>query len=206
MTRVRSLVSVLMGAMLSTGAVACSKDTAETQGEPIADVEPAGEPETGQADRPVPSLPAPAGGVEPADAVGPEASPAPEGEAGQDGRRRGRRGERRAAMLEKFDKNQDGQIDDTERAAMRSARAAQMIARLDGDGDGSLSRDELAAVEGRGRRRFFDIAKADANGDGAVSTTELETHMAERMAERMRRRGGPAGEDAEAGEDATQPQ
>ncbi len=203
MTRVRSLVSVLMGAMLSTGAVACSKDKAETQAEPVAEAEPAGEPETGQADRPVPSLPAPADGVEPAEAVAPEANAATE--PAQD-RRRGRRGERRAAMLEKFDQNQDGQIDDTERAAMRSARAAQMIARFDGDGDGSLSRDELAAVEGRGRRRSFDIAKADANGDGAVSAAELETHMTERMAERMRRRGGPASEDAEAGEGAAEPQ
>ncbi len=91
---------------------------------------------------------------------------------------------------------------------MRSQRAARMIARLDSDGDGSLSRDELAAVEGQGRRRFFDIAKADANGDGAVSAEELETHMAERM---RQRRGGPDGDGAEPEgaaqpEGATQPQ
>ncbi len=84
MTRVGSLLSVLMGAMLSTGAVAgCSKEKVETPPEQAA--EPIAETETSAAERPVPSLPAPAGkDVEPAEPVAPEAS-APDAEPARTG-------------------------------------------------------------------------------------------------------------------------
>lgn len=198
MTRARSLVSVMTGALLATGALAgCSKDKTEAPAEQAALPEESGESggQTAPADRPTPKLPDTAAGKN-VDPTAPEA--APDGE-GRQGRWRGR-GERRAAMMERFDKNQDGKIDDTERTAMRGERAARMIKRFDSDGDGSLSAEELAA--GQGKRRGFDIGKADANGDGAVSAAELETHMAQRMADRLRaRRGEQAGE---ASEDATE--
>jgi EF hand len=201
MTRARSLVSVLTGALLATGALAgCSKDKTEAPAEQAALPEEPGESgaQTSPGERPVPKLPDTAGkDVEATEGGAPEA--APDGE--RRGRWRGRSGERRAAMLERFDQNQDGKIDDSERTAMRSQRAARMVERFDTNGDGSLSGDELTAMQGR--RRGFDAGKADANGDGSLSAAELETHMTQRSEERMRaRQARRAGQAAEAGEAA----
>jgi len=78
------------------------------------------------------------------------------------------------AMLAEFDKNGDGQLDDSEREAMRTAMAArfgrgqgggrtnsrprlsqeEMLQRFDRNGDGKLDEDEMAAMResfGRGR-------------------------------------------------------
>jgi len=55
----------------------------------------------------------------------------------------------RKEMLDKYDTNKDGKLDDSERKAMRDARTAELktahpklFAALDTDGDGTLSEEE----------------------------------------------------------------
>ncbi len=55
----------------------------------------------------------------------------------------GDRGERRAKMLERFDTNRDGQLDEAERSQMKAARAEARFKKLDTDGNGSLSLEEF---------------------------------------------------------------
>jgi Ca2+-binding EF-hand superfamily protein len=84
-----------------------------------------------------------------------------------------------AAMMQKFDANRAGTLDDAERlkmkeafAARHAARKAARIARFDSDGDGALSPAERAAMkDARARARF---AKLDANGDGTLSLEEFK--------------------------------
>ncbi len=89
-------------------------------------------------------------------------------------RPRGRGNFNAEEMLKQFDKNGDGQLDDSEREAMRTAMAArfaggpggdrtnsrprlsqaEILQRFDKDGDGKLSEEEMAAMResfGRGR-------------------------------------------------------
>src|SRR5690606_16243369 len=56
---------------------------------------------------------------------------------------RARHAERRAKMLERFDTNRDGQLDEAERAAMWQAKLDAKFARLDANGDGVISRAEF---------------------------------------------------------------
>jgi hypothetical protein len=65
--------------------------------------------------------------------------------AGDEGHQHGGRGDR-AAMLERFDTNKDGQLDDQEREAARAARKAEMLQRFDKDKDGQLSESERDAM------------------------------------------------------------
>jgi Ca2+-binding EF-hand superfamily protein len=58
---------------------------------------------------------------------------------------------RKAAMMKKFDTNQDGKLDQTERAARAEERAIHKFAKLDTDGDGKLSLDEFKAGQRQGR-------------------------------------------------------
>ncbi|HSK04137.1 MAG TPA: EF-hand domain-containing protein [Kofleriaceae bacterium] len=86
---------------------------------------------------------------------------------------------KKAAVMQKFDANKDGTLDDAERmkmkeafAAKRAARKAARVARFDADGDGALSPAERAAMkDARARARF---AKLDANGDGKLSLEEFK--------------------------------
>lgn len=86
---------------------------------------------------------------------------------------------KRAAMMQKFDANNDGALDDAERAKMkdafaakRAARKAARIAQFDANKDGALSPAEHAAMKDeRARARF---AKLDANGDGKLSLDEFK--------------------------------
>lgn len=98
---------------------------------------------------------------------------------------------KKAAMMQKFDANGDGALDDTERAKMKEAFAARRaahkaakLARFDADGDGALSPAERAAMkDARARARF---AKLDANGDGLLSLDEFKAGSS--------RRGGHGGQ------------
>ena len=51
----------------------------------------------------------------------------------------------RAAVIQKFDKNGDGKLDDAERAAMRDALTTERFQAMDKNGDGVLSLDEFKA-------------------------------------------------------------
>jgi hypothetical protein len=57
----------------------------------------------------------------------------------------------RAAQIKKYDKNNDGKLDDDERAAMRKDREAEMLKRFDKNNDGKLDDEERAAMR-KGRQ------------------------------------------------------
>lgn len=95
---------------------------------------------------------------------------------------------KKAELMQKFDANGDGALDDAERAklkeafsAKRAERKAQALARFDADRDGELSAGERAAM--KEQRAADHFAKLDANGDGKLSLEEFK-------AGRMFGRGG----------------
>ena len=56
-------------------------------------------------------------------------------------------------ILEKFDKNGDGKLDEDERKEAQRARRAEFLEKYDKDGDGELSEEERkAAMKDRGGR------------------------------------------------------
>lgn len=77
----------------------------------------------------------------------------------------GGNGPGREAMMKKFDKNGDGQLDDTEKAAARAA----MGERGSKPGEGAMSPE---------RREAF-MKKFDKNGDGKLDDTERSAAKAE---------------------------
>ena len=101
----------------------------------------------------------------------------------------------REKLLEKFDANGDGKLDETERAAAREAVKAKREAhkqkifeKFDANGDGKLDEQERAAAKeafkAKSKERF------DENGDGELDETERAA--AKRFVKRireMRRRG-----------------
>jgi Ca2+-binding EF-hand superfamily protein len=73
-------------------------------------------------------------------------------------------------VIEKFDKDGDGKLNETEMKAAREAHQAEMIKKFDKDGDGKLSPEELKAA-GEARRAEM-IKKFDKDGDGKLSDDE----------------------------------
>lgn len=122
---------------------------------------------------------------------------AQEGDKGGKGERRGgpRSEEFRKRMLERFDKDKDGELSEEERAEarkefekMRAERGGEgrrrgpggpgreeFIKRFDKDGDGKLSEDEQkAARAAMEERRKEMIKKFDKDGDGKLSEEERD--------------------------------
>ncbi|HEY0476736.1 MAG TPA: EF-hand domain-containing protein, partial [Kofleriaceae bacterium] len=77
-------------------------------------------------------------------------------------------------MIQKFDKNGDGKLDDAERAQMKTAFAAERDAKLaerfaamDKNGDGQLSLDEFKAGQQTGNHRHGRGGAGHHRGHGA---------------------------------------
>lgn len=93
----------------------------------------------------------------------------PWGQNGQNGQNgQGRHGGKR--RLARFDKNGDGQLDDSEKAAARQ----QMMQRFDTNGDGQVSEQERQARRAQMMQRF------DTDGDGQLSDQERQAARAAR--------------------------
>ena len=96
-----------------------------------------------------------------------------------------KRGGRHEKMLERFDTNHDGKLDDTERAAMKAAfgeKRQEMIARYDTNHDGTLDATERAAMKKDFVTKMF--ARLDTNGDGVISLSEAQcTRLGKRFAQ-----------------------
>jgi len=117
------------------------------------------------------------------------------------------RGELRAKLLERFDANQDGKLDEGERAAAKAAmqerkgeRAAKILAKhpeLDTNGDGKISKEEAEAGRVAHQAKMKEkhpelFAKVDTNGDGTIDQSERQAarqHRCEGKGEGRGKRG-----------------
>jgi hypothetical protein len=85
----------------------------------------------------------------------------------------------RKEMIEKFDTNKDGKLDDAEKAKLREAKQAMFaqkkadkLAQFDANKNGTLDDAERTAMhEQRVAKRF---AMLDANKDGAITLDEMK--------------------------------
>ena len=84
----------------------------------------------------------------------------------------------RARILERFDTNKDGKLDDAEKAAMkdqfrqmREKRHAAMLAKFDTNKDGKLDDGERKVMIDTIKAERFK--KLDTNGDGVISQDEF---------------------------------
>lgn len=131
-------------------------------------------------------------------ALGATSALAEDGEGKKKGPRPG--GPDRAALLEKFDKDGDGELNEEERKAAREAREAQMkerraemIAKFDTDGDGELNEEERKAAREAAQAAMKErlLKRFDEDGDGQLNADEQA--KADKALERLRqhRPGGP---------------
>jgi hypothetical protein len=88
-------------------------------------------------------------------------------------------GPARAEIMQKYDLNKDGKLDDGEKAAMRAdfkakfeQKRAEMISRFDTNKDGKLDDGEKAAMRDTLTTERFK--KLDTNGDGVLSLDEFK--------------------------------
>lgn len=95
-------------------------------------------------------------------------------------------------MLERFDANGDGELDEEERRIAWETWRAERLEKYDKDGDGELSREEEQAAwmdeflsSERGKRL---MARFDTNGDGVFDEAERAAMQADFEARRDERR------------------
>lgn len=95
-------------------------------------------------------------------------------------RRGDRRGDRRHAMkghvLERFDANEDGKLDGTERAAAKAhfeQKKAEIIEKFDADGSGKIDGDERKAL-GDYLRAERERMRMDINRDGQIDDKDVQ--------------------------------
>ena len=67
---------------------------------------------------------------------------------------------KRENIIEKYDLNKDGKLDETEREALRKDRTAERVKRFDKNGDGKLDQQEEAAARAEFRKRRVENAPA----------------------------------------------
>ena len=82
----------------------------------------------------------------------------------------------RQAMLERYDANGDGELDDTERETARAEaeqRRQELIEQFDANGDGELDGDERTAVREHFRQER-ENRRMDVNGDGVVDDLDVQ--------------------------------
>ena len=86
-----------------------------------------------------------------------------------------------AELLQKYDANKNGQLEQLERAAMKADFAkqrAERLAQFDTNKDGQLDDTERqAAQKARAAERFKQL---DTNGNGTLSLEEFQAGMGER--------------------------
>ncbi len=104
-------------------------------------------------------------------------------------------GQRKAEMLQKYDANKNGTLDDSEKAALRAdfqAKRQQMhakrVAQFDTNRDGKLDDSERASAKKARSAEMFK--KLDADGNGSISLNEFEQA---KMNGHHGRRGGHRG-------------
>jgi Ca2+-binding EF-hand superfamily protein len=97
----------------------------------------------------------------------------------------GPKNDNRQELLQKFDKNGDGKLDDAERADMKAAFAArraehhkEMLAQYDTNKDGKLDDAERAAM--RDAKLTERFKAMDANGDGKLTLDEFKAAAAKK--------------------------
>ncbi len=107
-------------------------------------------------------------------------------------------------IVEKFDKDGDGQLSEEERKAMREELRAmwekkrdEALAKYDADGDGKLSEDERRAMREEKKKEI--LAKYDKDGDGKLSKEEKQAAREEMGPPPPHRRPGWKGRRGEGG-------
>lgn len=95
-------------------------------------------------------------------------------------------------IIERFDKDGDGKLNEEEREAAKAARKemmknrrAEMLEKFDKDGDGELNEEERKAMREEMKKRMLE--KFDKDGDGELSDEE----RAEARKAMKNRPGGP---------------
>lgn len=103
------------------------------------------------------------------------------------------RGDRRARVLERFDVNRDGQLDDRERGALMAAKAqrrAQLAQRFDTNGDGQLDRQEkrkartamrAQKMQRRAERMQRLVDRFDRDRDGNLGPGEVPPRAMQKL-------------------------
>ncbi len=116
----------------------------------------------------------------------------------QEGKKKvkGGKGPLPAHVIEKFDTNGDGKLDDTEKAAAKAERDSKKAEMkevkdsYDVDGDGQLNDSEKEAFKEFAEQRR--IERFDEDGDGALNATEkakADTAMERRKGSKGEKRG-----------------